>query len=399
MNGAGTYDLASDNYAGNPTALLITITGSTMSSQSLTDPNGYSMSYMIAGSLDGTHVYFATGSNGVTYGDLTQGVGMTLTRVMTTIGSSIYYVACDTTGQYVVCVTSVNVIYYSNNYGISGSWTASTQTAIANLFNLTCIGSGSSCYFIIADKSNNLYISTDQGITFTINAQYNGSNKFTLNNDNNSFGTVSPNDTIGYLGTTIFIGTQQGNPIIRGVYTLPPPPVICFLEGTKLLYFIDDKEIYVPIQDISRGALVKTLLSGYKPVELIGFSKLYNPGNTLHSKNRLYKCSPEQYPELTEDLIITGCHSILVDEITDIERERTIAYLGRIFVTDRKYRLIACLDNKAEPYPEEGIHTIWHLALENDSYYMNYGIYANGLLVETTSLRMMTELSGMELVQ
>lgn len=29
---------------------------------------------------------------------------------------------------------------------------------------------------------------------------------------------------------------------------------------------------------------------------------------------------------------------------------------------------------------------------------MNYGCYVNGLLVETTSIRMMYELSGMELV-
>jgi hypothetical protein len=36
--------------------------------------------------------------------------------------------------------------------------------------------------------------------------------------------------------------------------------------------------------------------------------------------------------------------------------------------------------------------------LENENYYWNYGIYANGLLVETTSKRMMKELSGMELL-
>jgi hypothetical protein len=29
------------------------------------------------------------------------------------------------------------------------------------------------------------------------------------------------------------------------------------------------------------------------------------------------------------------------------------------------------------------------MALENDDYYMNYGIYANGLLVESTSKRFM----------
>jgi surface protein len=178
----------------------------------------------------------------------------------------------------------------------------------------------------------------------------------------------------------------------------PSKPIICFLEGSKILCFIDKKEVYVPIENIGRGTLVKTSLNGYKMVDMIGHSKMYNPGNSLHSKNRLYKCSPKNYPELSEDLIITGCHSILVDELTDEQCERSIEYTGKIYVTEKKYRLISCLDPRAEPYTEEGIHTIWHLALENNNYYMNYGIYANGLLVETTSKRMMKELSGMELV-
>jgi len=41
--------------------------------------------------------------------------------------------------------------------------------------------------------------------------------------------------------------------------------------------------------------------------------------------------------------------------------------------------------------------TIYHLALENENYFSNYGIYANGLLVESCSKRYLKELSGMEL--
>jgi len=37
--------------------------------------------------------------------------------------------------------------------------------------------------------------------------------------------------------------------------------------------------------------------------------------------------------------------------------------------------------------------------LENEDYYMNYGVLANGLLVETTSKRFMKELSGMKLIE
>jgi hypothetical protein len=114
--------------------------------------------------------------------------------------------------------------------------------------------------------------------------------------------------------------------------------------------------------------------------------------------NRLYICKKEAYPELTEDLIVTGAHSILVDELTEEEREKTVFYAGKILVTDQKYRLMACLDERAQPYRVEGVHTIWHLALEHDDPLMNYGIYANGLLVETASKRMMKDLSGMKLV-
>jgi hypothetical protein len=38
------------------------------------------------------------------------------------------------------------------------------------------------------------------------------------------------------------------------------------------------------------------------------------------------------------------------------------------------------------------------LALENNNYYMNYGVYANGLLVETCSKRYIKELSNMTII-
>ena len=68
-------------------------------------------------------------------------------------------------------------------------------------------------------------------------------------------------------------------------------------------------------------------------------------------------------------------------------------------ITGNKYRLMACYDEKSEPYKIEGLYNIWHLALENENYYRNYGIFANGLLVETCSRRMMKEYSGMVLLE
>jgi hypothetical protein len=67
-------------------------------------------------------------------------------------------------------------------------------------------------------------------------------------------------------------------------------------------------------------------------------------------------------------------------------------------VTDDKYRLMAHLDNRAVPYEKEGVFNIYHIALENENNYWNYGIFANGLLVETCSKRYLKELSGMTLL-
>jgi hypothetical protein len=61
--------------------------------------------------------------------------------------------------------------------------------------------------------------------------------------------------------------------------------------------------------------------------------------------------------------------------------------------------LPACVDHRSCVFETPGKYIIYHLALENEDYYMNYGIYANGLLVETTSIRFMKELSNMNLIE
>jgi len=204
-------------------------------------------------------------------------------------------------------------------------------------------------------------------------------------------GSASINDSASfalarYIGSDVVTSNGSNN------------SVLCFKEDTKILCFVNDKEEYLPIQDIRRDTLVKTYSSGYKKVDIIGTKKMYNPGNNLKSKDRLYKCTKENYPEITEDLIITGCHSILTNHVTVEQRKLTEELMGNVYVTENHHRLPACVDDRAEPYTQEGVHNIWHIALEHSDYYMNYGIYANGLLVETTSKRMLKELSGMDLL-
>ena len=89
----------------------------------------------------------------------------------------------------------------------------------------------------------------------------------------------------------------------------------------------------------------------------------------------------------------------MVDHLTDEQKKLSEEITGRIYVTENKYRLISMLDDRAEPLQEKGIFSIWHLSLENNSDFNNYGIYANGgLLVETTSKRMLRDFSGMTII-
>jgi hypothetical protein len=177
-------------------------------------------------------------------------------------------------------------------------------------------------------------------------------------------------------------------------YLYPPSP--CFLSGTKVLCLVDEKETYVNIEHLRKGDLVKTYRDGYKQLELLGEGNIYNSGNSDRIQNRLYKCSPNNYPELTSDLYITGCHSILVNKITDVQREKTISHFSKIYVTDKMYRLMTYIDERSEPWSSEGNYSIWHLALESDDEKRNYGIYVNGgLLVETCCLQFLKTKSNM----
>ena len=172
----------------------------------------------------------------------------------------------------------------------------------------------------------------------------------------------------------------------------------CFKEDSLIL---TDKG-YRRIQELRKGDLVKTLLNGFLKIDMIGKKEIVHKACVEDRiKNQLYKCSHENFKEVFEPLVITGCHSILVDEFVSEEQKQKAIEINenRLCITDRKYRLPACVDERTTVYEIPGTYTIYHLALENPDYYMNYGIYANGLLVETCSRRYLKELSGMELIE
>jgi hypothetical protein len=164
--------------------------------------------------------------------------------------------------------------------------------------------------------------------------------------------------------------------------------IICFNHDTQIF----TNKGYRKIQELKKGDLVKTYKHGFKKIYLMGKKEFTHRPTPYRSKDHLYRCSKSQYPELLEDLIITGCHSVLVDDYVDeAQYNRVIEVNGEVYITDDKYRLPVCADERASIYEQPGKYTVYHIALENERYCGNYGIYANGLLVESTSKRFLEE--------
>ena len=253
-------------------------------------------------------------------------------------------------------------------------------------------------------------IKTNTDYTFTINAfsdfssgdyqlYYNSKYSSTVTYDNQVDTTIqfTINFSSSGIRLPIVLKNITSNSDITTYYLdVYPNDIACFKEDTKIL----TNNGYIPIQDLRKGDLIKTLRDDYKPIVMIGKIEIYHSASQERIKNQLYKCSQSEYHEIFEPLIITGCHSILVDNfINEEEREKTIEVNGEIYVTNKKYRLPACVDHRFSIYELPGIYTIYHFALENDNYYNNYGIYANGLLVETCSKRYLKELSNMNFIE
>lgn len=154
----------------------------------------------------------------------------------------------------------------------------------------------------------------------------------------------------------------------------------CFVEGSEILCVINNEEEYVKVEDLKIGDLVKTYNNSPKKISYI----LKNTFKNDKSYSQICKLS--NYPNQTKDLFLTGGHSILVDELTQEQKEKTEKVWDQPRKIDDKYLLLAFIDENAEKIDDEQEYNVYHIALENEDKHGQYGIYANGILSETMSL-------------
>jgi hypothetical protein len=201
----------------------------------------------------------------------------------------------------------------------------------------------------------------------------------------------------------LFIFDITQGKIINGSNIFIKIPVVCFYKGTKILCAINGKEAYVPIEKIGQGTLVKTYKHGYKRVKYNVKGKLSNTSE--HGIDKLYKLSKKRFPELMEDLYVTGSHALLHDSLTErdiILMRKVIQYAATNYNSiyhakiEDKYKLLAYHDERFEEIMQNAIFEIYHIVLESEDECFNYGIYANGVLAESTDELTLMRMKGFE---
>ena len=135
------------------------------------------------------------------------------------------------------------------------------------------------------------------------------------------------------------------------------------------------------MEELKKGDLVKTLNDGYKPIQTLT-TGTFTLGRPMDMG--MYKMKQEG--SMIADLEMTGLHSILVNEndeehADDVNRQITTQPNRKLYVKDH-FRLHANYSNKFEKMPTNA-YTIYSFSLEGQE--AQYGIWANGVLVESTS--------------
>ena len=218
------------------------------------------------------------------------------------------------------------------------------------------------------NKMNFIYYSIiNSGVTTIDGKQYDLDKGWMLFGDSNMFYIYYCVGDNKYLSTNY---TRQISPI-QGEPS-------CFNEGTKILCLNKKlEEVYVPIENLKKGDLVKSFKHGYRKIDLIGKNAIIkNPENF---DNCMYnKMKKNETNGLLKDLFVTGCHSVLLDELTEdelVEREIVVKHL-----------LLSSVSNQLVKLENNNLYIYYHFTLENNGNDdENFSIWANGILTETIS--------------
>ena len=239
-------------------------------------------------------------------------------------------------------------------------------------------------YTIVVGYMNGVVNATVEATTKPSWLSFNGTTKVLS-------GTPS-NDDVGDHSIELTASDATVGQTATQSFTITVSQPICFNKGTKILCLKDGKEQYVCVENLSKGVMVKTYKHGFQPINDMrkGTYKLNQPVDM-----GMYRMKKQDH--MIADLEMTGLHCLLIDT-KDAKYKQDIKNQGGLknpkFFVDDKFRLRAkeCIDFKQMECTSYSIYTF---SLEGKE---QYGIWANGALVETTSNRIL-KLSKMEKIE
>jgi hypothetical protein len=302
----------------------------------------------------------------------------------------------DASANAVVALTGTPTDISTNNPGTTWTTIATNNTTPyvlssfnAQIYNPNSASSSSSNYTtnpgLFTDSSYNLLYNNQVSNVATARVFVaKGSTPYYYSYNSNTFQFTNSNP--GTSTEIIDVNITPSN----GVLSIS---VACFKKGTKILC---DNEIYIPIEELKIGDLVKTYKHGYQKVIMSAHSSLCN--YSQNKLNQLYTYSCEKNPALIEDLHLTGGHSLLLDTLTEEESNdmNQINWAKEDFMVEDKYKLLACFSSRLFIAAEQQVE-IYHFTLEppeNAKQAHVYGIYANGILAESCSQGAMEQITG-----
>jgi hypothetical protein len=158
----------------------------------------------------------------------------------------------------------------------------------------------------------------------------------------------------------------------------------CFNEGTKILTLNKIlEEEYLLIENLRKGDLVKSYKHGYRKIDLIGKNPMIN--NPEKYNECMYKMEKTDDNGLLDDLIVTGGHAILVDDLGSFKKENDELF-GTTPMIDNKYLLLSAVSKDFVKLENTNLYTYYHFTLENNGNDdERFGVWANGILTETSS--------------
>jgi hypothetical protein len=279
-----------------------------------------------------------------TYLNVIKSGGASNTSGQSQVGSNTYSWSISGTTLTVTRIASPSIAFTYSPDPINDLTTSITSTLTSGTFD------GSTYGLYIDDFLYGSTISTNGSTSIAFNG--------TSNLLNGSYSIVMK-DT---AGTTIY---ATGSPVDIGV--------TCFAEGTEILC----KDGIKFIENLQIGDEVITYKNGLKKIKYI-----------LNFKFKNNKSFDQMCRLKSNNLLITGGHSILVDELTELEQQKTFEIWSQFKKIEDKYLLLASISDRFEKLDNEDVYNLYHIALENDDIYGQYGIYANDVLTETMCIHL-----------